>query len=248
MFSLEGRVALVSGAGRNIGEAIARRLAERGAVVAVNDVVPQRAERVAADIAALGFQGIAVPFDVTDAKQVGEAVAAFAAGPYGPIDILVNNAGVPADMALGPFLNSSAEQWDALVRLNLFGAMNCVHAIAPPMIEQGWGRIVQISSLAGTIGTHVGVSIYGSAKAASESFVRNLAAELARSGVTANTLALGLMDNVDGELSAQLAKTVPVGRLGTPADAAAAVLYLVSPESSWMTGQTLHLNGGTYMS
>jgi 3-oxoacyl-[acyl-carrier protein] reductase len=218
VFSLSGKVALVTGAGRNIGEGIAHGLAERGARVLVNDLVSERAAQVADDIADRGYLAAETAFDVTNPDQVS-----------------------------GPFLRSTPEQWKTLVELNLFGAMNCVSAVAPGMVERGWGRIIQISSLAGTIGTHVGVSIYGSAKAASESFIRNLAAELARGGVTANTLALGLMDNVGEELSAQLARTVPVGRLGTPRDVAAAVLYLASEESSWMTGQTIHLNGGTHM-
>ena len=246
VFSLSGKVALVTGAGRNIGEGIAHGLAERGARVLVNDLVSERAAQVADDIADRGYLAAETAFDVTNPDQVS-AVVAGAAASFGPVDILVNNAGIPVDMTLGPFLRSTPEQWKTLVELNLFGAMNCVSAVAPGMVERGWGRIIQISSLAGTIGTHVGVSIYGSAKAASESFIRNLAAELARGGVTANTLALGLMDNVGEELSAQLARTVPVGRLGTPRDVAAAVLYLVSEESSWMTGQTIHLNGGTHM-
>jgi 3-oxoacyl-[acyl-carrier protein] reductase len=245
-FDLSGRVALVTGAGAGVGVGIAEALAFRGAAVAVNDLHPDRAAATAERLRAGGATCVAAPFDVTDPAAVQAGVAE-AATAVGPVDILVNNAGIPADMALGPLLETDPAGGRPLFELNVFGALHCVRATAPGMVERGWGRIIQISSGAAALGTRLGVGMYGGAKAGVEGVMRHLAAELGRTGVTVNCLALGLMGNVDDPATRQAARGVPVGRVGTPADAGAAVAYLASPEASWMTGQTIHLDGGAVM-
>lgn len=245
MFELSGHVALVTGGGQNVGEGIARTLAAQGATVVVNDLVPERAEAVRNLLVEAGHRAVAAPFDVTDREAVVAAVRSAAAEIGAPIDILVNNAGIPADMGYGQFRTLDPARWRAPVDINLFGAMNCVHAVLDGMCTAGWGRIVQISSGAGRTGLPIGVTMYGAGKSGIEGFIRHLSQEVAGSGVTANSLALGLMNNATGPGTEGLARSIPVGRLGSPEDVGPAVAYLVSPEASWMTGQTIGLNGGS---
>jgi NAD(P)-dependent dehydrogenase (short-subunit alcohol dehydrogenase family) len=248
MFDLSGHVALVTGAGQNMGAGAARALAQQGALVAVNDLRPERADATRDEIEKAGGSAMSVPFDVTDAAAVVAGVAAVKAAFGQPVDILVNNAGIPADMAAGPFRQLDPARWRSPVEINLFGSLNCVHAVLEDMCALGWGRIVQISSGAGRVGLNIGVALYGAGKSGVEGFVRHLSQEVATTGVTVNTLALGLMENAatgpNPDLTAHLARSVPVGRLGSPADVGAAVVYLASPEASWVTGQTVNLNGG----
>jgi 3-oxoacyl-[acyl-carrier protein] reductase len=243
-------VALVTGAGQGVGAGIARALAARGDAVAVNDLHEERAAAVAGELVAAGGRASAVAFDVRDARAVGSAVAEVEA-TWGPVEVLVNNAGVPAEgFPLAPFRELDPDLWARFVDLNLYGSLHCIRAVLDGMCERGWGRIVQISSGAAHVGTTLGISLYGAAKAGVEGFVRHLAVEVARDGVTANCVALGLMDNVAGaseegeQLAGAMARAIPVGRLGSAGDAAAAVSYLTSEEASWITGQTLHVNGG----
>ncbi|PRX99742.1 SDR family NAD(P)-dependent oxidoreductase [Allonocardiopsis opalescens] len=245
MFDLSGRAALVTGAGQNAGAGIARALAARGAAVAVNDLVPERAEAVSGGITASGGTAVPVAFDVTDLDAVREGVARARAELGRHVDILVHNAGIPADFGQGPFRTLAPGRWRGPVEINLFGAMNCVSAVVDDMCEAGWGRIVQISSGAARTGSDQGLSLYGAAKSGVEGFIRHLSQELAPSGVTANTLALGLQTNAAGDATEVFAAKIPTRRLGTPEDVGAAVVYLASPEASWMTGQTLNLNGGS---
>jgi NAD(P)-dependent dehydrogenase (short-subunit alcohol dehydrogenase family) len=245
MFDLSGRVALVTGAGQNVGAGIARALADRGAAVAVNDLHAERAERIAKAIEASGGRSVAAPFDVTSLEATQKGVAA-AKAALGPIDVLVNNAGVPDGMGLTRFRDYDPAQWARMIDLNLYGVLHCTRAVVDDMCARGWGRIVTISSGAGQVGLPIGVSLYGAGKGGAIAFMRHLAIELARSGVTANTLALGLMSNAGDAAGTQaIAAQVPVGRLGTPEDVGAAVVYLASPEASWVTGQTIGLNGGS---
>ncbi|MFD4985200.1 SDR family NAD(P)-dependent oxidoreductase [Streptomyces sp. NPDC058374] len=248
MFDLSGHTALVTGAGQNAGAGIARALAAQGAAVAVNDLVPERADAVTKEIAAGGGTAIAVPFDVTDLEAVQQGVARASAELGRHLDILVHNAGVPADFGQGQFRTLAPGRWRAPVEINLFGAMNLVSAVADDMCEAGWGRIVQISSGSARAGSATGISLYGAAKSGVEGFIRHLSQELAPFGVTANTLALGLQSNVAGESTEVFAAKIPLRRLGTPEDVGAAAVYLASPEASWMTGQILNLNGGSVTS
>ncbi|WP_223167336.1 SDR family NAD(P)-dependent oxidoreductase [Nonomuraea sp. SYSU D8015] len=248
MFDLSGRTALVTGAGQNAGAGIARALAAQGAAVAVNDLVPERAEAVSKEITSAGGRAVPVVFDVTDLEAVRDGVGRARAEFGRHLDILVHNAGIPADFGQGPFRTLAPDRWRAPVEINLFGAMNCVLAVADDMCEAGWGRIVQISSGAARTGSAAGISLYGAAKSGVEGFIRHLSQEFAPFGVTANSLALGLQRNAAGDSTEEFAKRIPTRRLGTPEDVGAAVVYLASPEASWMTGQTLNLNGGSVTS
>jgi NAD(P)-dependent dehydrogenase (short-subunit alcohol dehydrogenase family) len=236
-FDLTGKRALVTGGGQGVGEGIVRALADHGAVVVVNDLHADRAEAVAASI----DSAVAAAFDVTDGKAVADAT-----GAVGPIDILVNNAGVPEGMGIGPFADMDPAEWAKYVDLNLYGVLHCCRAVIGGMRDRGWGRIVTISSGAGVSGINLGVSIYGAGKGGAIAFMRHLAIENARTGITANCLALGLMDNkANREVTEHLARSVPVGRLGQPEDVGAAVVYLASEEAAWLTAQTIHLDGGS---
>jgi 3-oxoacyl-[acyl-carrier protein] reductase len=245
MFDLRKRVALVTGAGRGIGGGIARGLARQGAAVAVNDLHRERADTTAEAIRAQGGSALAVPFDVTDADAVSAGVARVETA-LGPVDVLVNNAGVPENMGIAPFRDMDAAEWRKYIDLNLYGVLHCTKRVIDGMCERGFGRVITISSGAGQIGVRLGISLYGAGKGGAIAFMRHLAVEVARNGVTVNTVALGLMANTaDATATAALARSIPIGRLGTPEDVGAAVVYLASDEASWMTGQTLGLNGGT---
>lgn len=244
MFDLTGMTALVTGSGRGVGFGIAKTLIEAGAFVYVNDIVPERASDAAN---ALGTQAAPLAFDVSNSDEVDAAIASAT-----PLDILVNNAGIPPSMRPVRFRDLPREEWAPYIDVNLYGVLNCVKAVVDGMCERGFGRIITISSGAGTEGLNIGVSIYGAGKGAGISFMRHLAVETAGEGVTANTLALGLMERDDPgvteeqrTVTAKIAKSVPVGRLGTGTDVGFACVYLASREASWLTGQTISLNGGS---
>lgn len=245
MFDLAGRVALVTGAGRGIGRGVALALAAQGAAVAINDLDPETARESAAELLAAGVRAHAVPFDVADFEACAAAVAAVETA-LGPIDLLVNNAGgTPDKMWPTPFLKTPRESWPAFLAMNLIGALNCTRLVAEGMAERGFGRIVSISSDAARVGHH-GSSLYGAAKAGVEGFTRTLAKELGPKGVTANAIVLGLIDTVPQEFleKAKADQLYPMRRVGTPADVAAGVVYLVSDEAGWVTGHSLVINGG----
>jgi 3-oxoacyl-[acyl-carrier protein] reductase len=245
MFDLTGRTAFISGGGQGVGSGIAKALAAQGASVAVNDLFEERAAETAEAIASAGGKAVAVGFDVCDYDAVKSGIAK-AESSLGPIDILVNNAGVPPGMGVTQFLETAPEEWRKFIDLNTYAVMNCAHVLVPGMSERGHGRVITISSGAGTVGIPLGVAAYGAGKGGGLSFMRHLAMETARSGVTANTVAIGLIDNhADPKITEHMAKGVPVGALGQPEDIAALVVYLASNEASWMTGQTLELNGGS---
>lgn len=247
MFDLTGRTALVTGAGRGVGFGIAAALLERGAQVWVNDLVTERAEVAAAQ---LGEGARPVAFDVADEIAVDHAIRA-----VGQVDILVNNAGIPPTMRAVQFREMNRHEWNAYIDVNLYGILNCVKATVDGMCERGWGRVITISSGAGTHGQNIGVALYAAGKGAGISFMRHLAMECARKGVTANTLALGMMErepsaqsDESSTVTAGLTRAIPVGRLGRPEDVGYACVYLASDEASWITGQTIALNGGSLTS
>jgi 3-oxoacyl-[acyl-carrier protein] reductase len=248
MFELTGRVALVTGAGQNQGAGIARALAKQGAAVAVNDLRAERAESVAAGIRAAGGRAIAAAFDVASFESVTTAAARIAR-ELGAIDVLVNNAGIPDGMGVAQFRDTQPEAWRPYIDVNIYGVMNCIRAVLAGMRERRFGRIITISSGAGQSGLAMGVSAYAAGKGGQIAFMRHIALENANAGITANTLALGLMSNAgNSDITAALARTVPVGRLGTPEDVGAACVFLASNEASWLTGQTIGLNGGNLTS
>ncbi len=242
MFDLTGRTALVTGAGQHVGAGIARALAGQGATVVVNDLVAERAEETATAIRAAGGSATTVLFDVTDLAAVRAGVTT-----VGQVDILVNNAGNAGAhrMVPTPFRDMDPADWGAPIDVNLYGVLNCCHAVIGGMCDRGWGRVITIASGAGTVGLRLGVSTYGAGKGGSIAFMRHLAVENARLGVTANTLALGLMQPPTGDGTEVLARQIPVGRVGRADDVGAACVYLASEEASWITGQTIELNGGS---
>ena len=238
---LSGRVALVTGAGQGIGEGIAVALAAEGAAVAVNDYHHDRAERVVTRIADAGGRSHSAVADVTDLEAV-LAMIADVETTLGPVDVLVNNAGVPADgFVPRTFREMPVEDWDKFIRLNLYGVLHGCRAVLDGMCERGWGRIVTVSSEGGRVGLPSGISLYGAGKAGALGFSRHLAAELIGTGVTVNSVALGLM--ATGPDDARRPPW-PTARLGTPDDVAGAVCFLASDSAAWITGQVLGINGG----
>ena len=250
MFDLTGKVALVTGAGRNVGRGIARQLGKQGARVAVNDLLLERAQEAAETLCEEGITATGVGFDVGDVEAVAAGIEAVA-GELGPVDILVNNAGIPADvMGLVPFKDESPRRWPSFMNVNAYGPVNCAYAVLPHMRENQWGRVITISSAAYR-GVPIGVSLYGGAKGFGVSFNRCLALEEAKTGITVNTVSLGLIMPDAGperERAAAMGSGIPVGRLGLPNDVGYACVYLASEEASFLTGQTLHLNGGSQTS
>lgn len=245
MFDLSGRTALVTGAGQGVGAGIAQALAARGARVAVNDLDAGRAGATVASIRAAGGSAAVADFDVCDYAAAGAGIAR-AESELGSLAVLVNNAGVPPGMTVRQFRETTPDQWRPYIDLNTYGVMNCTHAVVAGMCERGHGRIITISSGAGTVGTALGITAYGAGKGGGIAFMRHLAMEVAGRGVTANSIAIGMIDNhADPSVTAHLARSIPVGRLGQPRDIAALCVYLASDEASWMTGQTLQLNGGS---
>lgn len=235
----------MTGAGRGVGAAIAAALASRGAAIAVNDLDAGRAAATVRSLNASGGRAAEAVFDVTDYAAVRDGVAA-AEGVLAPFDIVVNNAGVPLNMAIRKFLESDAEDWRPYVELNLYGVMNCCRAIVGGMCERGWGRVITISSAAAVMGLNFGIAAYAAGKGGALSFMRHLAMETADRGVTANSVAIGLINNQsDPAMTTALARSIPTRRLGEPDEIAALCVYLASEEAGWMTGQTLHLNGGS---
>jgi NAD(P)-dependent dehydrogenase (short-subunit alcohol dehydrogenase family) len=241
MFDLTGRTALVTGSGQHVGAGIARTLAAQGATVVVNDIVAERAQHTVDEITAAGGAARACRFDVTDYAQVVAAVAG-----DGDIDILVNNAGNGGaqGMTMKQFKDMEPSDWDASIDVNLYGVLNCTRAVINGMRERNWGRVITISSGAGVTGLRIGVSPYAAGKGGAVAFMRHLAAENARAGVTANSIAIGLMQPPQSGALESMAAQVPVGRTGVPEDIGYLCAYLASPEAAWMTGQTIHLDGG----
>jgi 2-hydroxycyclohexanecarboxyl-CoA dehydrogenase len=242
---LEGKKALVTGGASGIGAAIARRLAAEGADVTIGDLNLEGATEVAGEIS-----GLSIELDVTD---LGSAQAAVdSAGP--PLDILVNNAGTDE---FGFFAQTTQEQWRKVVDVNLYGVLNCTYAALPGMQEAGYGRIVNIASEAGRVGSK-GSAVYSAAKAGVIGFTKVMAREGARFGITANAIAPGpietplLMQAKEfGEIGEKIIETMKagtqLGRLGQPEEVAAAVAFLASDDASYVTGETLGVSGGLGM-
>ncbi len=247
MSALDGKVALVSGAGQNIGRAIARRLARDGAAVVVNGRRDRAlVDAVVAEIEAGGGTALGVMADVSDPAAV-EAMIAETVVSLGGIDILVSNAGLRRQT---PFLEMSYDEWREILSVALDGAFILARAAAPHMAERG-GAMVALSGLSTHVGTpercHVSAS-----KAGLEGLMRALAVELAPQGITCNCVAPGLVDTARGASAGAVPSTlstdsVPLGRKATVEEIAAAVAFLAGPEGAFVTGQTLHVNGGAFL-
>ena len=246
MFELTGKVAIVTGASRGIGKGIAAALARQGAVV----VAAARGDNAAATaqaIQAAGGRAEAASVDVTDSASI-EALVAGVLERHGRIDVLVNNAGIARDQLM---LRMKRDDWDAVIATNLTSAFIAVQAVLKPMIKQRAGRIISISSVVGQSG-NAGQANYAASKAGLIGFSKAMAREVASRNVTVNVVAPGLVetdmtraitDKAQGDWAAQ----IPLGRIGTADDIAAAVCFLASDEASYITGQVLAVNGGMYM-
>jgi 3-oxoacyl-(acyl-carrier-protein) reductase len=244
MFDLTGRSALVTGASGGIGAAVARTLHEAGATVALHGT---RAEALEALRAELGERAHVTPADLSD-PTAPEALAKRAAEAMGGLDILVNNAGLTRDNL---FLRMSAEEWDRVLAVNLTAAFLLSKAVLRGMMKARWGRIINVTSVVGHTG-NPGQGNYAAAKAGLTAMTKSLAAEVASRGITVNCVAPGFIatamtDKLNDEQKARIMGQIPAGRMGDPQDCAAAVLYLASPEAAYVTGQTLHVNGGMAM-
>ncbi len=245
--SLQGRVAIVTGAAQGIGRAIAEALAQAGADIAVADLDPTRSKDAVAAVEKLGRKAINVKVNVADANDT-RAMAEQVAKELGKIDILVNNAGITRD---GLLLRMKEEDWNLVLQVNLNGTFNCTKAVLQSMTKQRYGRIVNIASIVGAMG-NVGQANYAASKAAVIGFTKTVAREYASRNVTVNAVAPGFIDTamtqgLPADVKDTLQKQIPLGRLGTPADIAAAVRFLVSEEAAYITGHVLHVNGGMLM-
>jgi len=244
----ENQVAVVTGAGRGIGHAIAVRLAKEGARVASVSRTEANAQRTADEInSARADAAKAYAVDVADPDAVQKAAAQIFAD-FGRVDILVNNAGVTRD---GLSMRMSLGDWDTVVNTNLKGAFVFTQAVMRPMIKQRSGRIINISSISGLIG-NAGQANYAASKAGLIGLTKTLARELASRGITVNAVAPGLIETdmttvLSEEIRQNILKNVPLGKLGEPDDIAGAVAYLASAEAKYITGQVLTVDGGMVM-
>lgn len=249
MFELADRIAVVTGGGGarvGTGAGIARTVAAQGAYVVVADKNEAAAEATAASIVEAGGRAEVEVFDVRDEAVVLERMGALEAR-LGRIDILVNSAGGGSQ---AQFRDMPSGQWARIVDLNLHGVVHCTRAVVDGMCQRGWGRIITIASSAAFMGSTLGLTPYAAGKAGAVGFTRQLAMELGPYGVTANCIAPGLVRGVEPDEAdrqrVQQGRTSAIDRVGTPEDVGALCVYLASEEAAWMTGQTLHLNGGAY--
>lgn len=247
------RVAVVTGGGRGIGREISRALAADGRLVAVADLRAGEAGETVDAITAAGARGIAVEMDVTSSDSVTTGLHRVV-DELGPVEVLVNCAGWDE---LKPFLDTDEEFWDHIVDLNYKSVLRTTHACLPAMIEAGFGRIVNIGSDAGRVGSML-EAVYSGAKGGVIAFTKTIAREVARNGITANTVCPGptatpLLDEIvdasdNGEkVIGAMARAVPMKRLGQPVEVASAVAYLASEDAGFVTGQTLSVSGGLTM-
>ena len=244
---MEGKIALVTGASRGIGQAILHELARRGALVIGTATSESGAAAIGENLAAAGLKGEGMMLNVTDAAQVDAAIEGLL-GKHGRIDILVNNAGITRDNLL---MRMKDEEWDAILETNLTSVFRLSRAVLRPMMKARYGRIIGIASVVGCSG-NAGQANYAAAKAGMIGFSKSLAQEVGSRGITVNCVAPGFIDTdmtraLPDAARQKLLERIPAGKLGTPGDIAHAVAYLASAGAGYVTGTTLHVNGGMYM-
>lgn len=244
MFDLTGKCALVTGASGGIGGAIARTLHGAGATVGLSGTREEPLQALAAE---LGERAHMLPCNLSDAQAV-DALPKQAVEAMGAVDILVNNAGITRDQI---FMRMSDEEWQSVIDVNLTAAMRLCRGVMRPMMKARWGRIVNISSIVGATG-NPGQANYAAAKAGMVGMTKSIAYEVASRGITANAVAPGFIatamtDKLTDDQKDKINAQIPAARMGTPEEIAAAVLYLASPEAGYVTGATLHVNGGMAM-
>ena len=244
MFDLTGKSALVTGASGGIGGAIARALHGAGATVGLSGTREAPLEALAAE---LGDRTHVLPCNLSDPAAV-EALPKQAIAAMGAVDILVNNAGITRDQV---FMRMSDDDWASVIDVNLTATMRLCRAVVRPMMKARWGRIVNISSIVGATG-NAGQVNYAASKAGMIGLTKSIAAEVASRNITANAVAPGFIatpmtDKLTDDQKAKINAQIPAGRMGTPEEIAAAVLYLASPEAGYVTGATIHVNGGMAM-
>ena len=244
MFDLSGKRALITGASGGIGAAIARALHGAGATVGLSGTREEPLQALAAE---LGERAFVLPCNLSDPAAV-EALPKAAIAAMGGLDILVNNAGITRDQL---FMRMSDDEWASVLDVNLTATMRLCRAVMRPMMKARWGRIVNISSIVGATG-NAGQVNYAASKAGMIGMTKSIAAEVASRGITANAVAPGFIatamtDKLTDDQKGKIAGQIPAGRMGTPEEIAAAVLYLASPEAGYVTGTTTHVNGGMAM-
>jgi 3-oxoacyl-[acyl-carrier protein] reductase len=244
---LTGKRALITGCKRGIGQGVAIALAKHGADIVLNDISISEADEVAVEVKKLGRKILCVSADITNSDSVADMFSA-AKQAFGGVDILVNNAGITADAMS---YKMTLEQWNRVLAVNLTGSFLCCQAAAKLMIEQKFGKIINTSSVAGFIG-NIGQANYSATKGAVAAMTKTLAKELAGKGIYVNAVAPGFIstpmtDKIPDNLKQQMIAKIPLGRIGLPEDIANVVVFLASPLSDYVTGQTIQINGGTYM-
>jgi 2-hydroxycyclohexanecarboxyl-CoA dehydrogenase len=253
MARLKDRSVIVTGGGGGIGGATCRKFAEEGAKVGVLDINLDAAEKVASGIREKGGKAAAFRCDITDRKSVDQAVGA-AISQHGPIDVLVNNAGWDV---FKPFVKTEPKDWDKLIALNLTGALNMHHAVLPGMVERQRGRIVNVSSDAGRVGSS-GEAVYAACKGGLIAFSKTIAREHARQGITVNVVCPGPTETALFEgykqgagnpekLVQAIVRSIPQGRLGKPEDLPGAIVFFATDDAAYVTGQVLSVSGGLTM-
>jgi 3-oxoacyl-[acyl-carrier protein] reductase len=247
MSKLKGKVALVTGAAQGIGKAIAVALAKEGADIVISDVNMELAGATAAEIGATGVKTIALKMNVADHDEVEKAIKE-AAAQMGRLDILVNNAGITRDTLL---IRMKPEDWKAVVDINLTGVFNCTKAASTLMMKQRYGKIINIASIVGEMG-NAGQANYSASKGGVIAFTKSVARELASRNVYVNAIAPGFIqtamtEKLSEEVKNAMLAQVPLNRFGLPEEVAAAVLFLAGPDSDYITGSVINVNGGMLM-
>ncbi|MEO1957888.1 MAG: 3-oxoacyl-ACP reductase FabG [Methylophilaceae bacterium] len=245
--TLENQIALVTGASRGIGAAIARTLGQQGAVVIGTATSPSGADKVTAALKEAGVKGMGIALDVNDAEQI-LAVLKEITDQYGAVSILVNNAGITKDTLM---IRMSDDDWDTVISTNLSSIYRMSKAVLRPMMKARAGRIISISSVVGHMG-NAGQANYAAAKAGMAGFSKSLATEVGSRGITVNCVAPGFIETdmtaeLPEDIKTQMLSRVPLGRLGNVNEIAATVAFLASPNAAYISGETIHVNGGMYM-